>query len=87
MLDLIDALTISSHATSPIVHIYRRSLSAAAAKALKPATPALRDAPSFDIACEKRLLQDIAKCSRKACRSRCCVGGSTLNCAQASASP
>jgi len=46
--------TIPSHAASPIIHIYLRtatpSLSVAAAKALNPATPASRDASSFDIA-------------------------------------
>jgi serine palmitoyltransferase len=63
VLDRIDALTIPSHAASPIIHIHLRtatpSLSIAAPKAPNPATAASRDAPSFDIAGEERLSQDI----------------------------
>jgi len=44
VLNHIDALTIPSHAASPIIHVYLRSatpsLSVAAAKAPNPATPA-----------------------------------------------
>ncbi|KAH9009366.1 serine palmitoyltransferase [Lactarius deliciosus] len=59
------AITIPSHPASPIVHIYLRSaptLSAPTSVSAKPpnhATPAPRDAPSFDITGEERLLQDI----------------------------
>ncbi|KAH9016349.1 hypothetical protein EDB85DRAFT_2207823 [Lactarius pseudohatsudake] len=61
VLDRVEAITISSHAASPIIHIHLRfaaTLSAstsASAKppTLNPATPAPRDAPSFDIACEE----------------------------------
>ncbi|KAH9009372.1 serine palmitoyltransferase [Lactarius deliciosus] len=65
VLDRIEAITIPSHPASPIVHIYLRSaatLSAStsvSAKPPNPATPAPRDAPSFDIAGEERLLQDV----------------------------
>ncbi|KAH9034364.1 serine palmitoyltransferase [Lactarius deliciosus] len=65
VLDRVEAITIPSHPASPIVHIYLRSaatLSAStsvSAKPPNPATPAPRDAPSFDIAGEERLLQDI----------------------------
>jgi serine palmitoyltransferase len=56
VLDRIDA-------ASPIIHILLRtgtpSLSVAAAKAPNPATAASRDAPSFDIVSEERVLQDI----------------------------
>jgi serine palmitoyltransferase len=61
--DRIDTLSIPSHATSPIIHIHLRtstpSLTVAAAKAPNPVTAASCDAPSFDIAGEERLLQDI----------------------------
>ncbi|KAH9018644.1 serine palmitoyltransferase [Lactarius pseudohatsudake] len=66
VLDRVEAITIiPSHAASPIIHIHLRSaptLSAstsASAKLLNPATPAPRDAPSFDIVGEGRLLQYI----------------------------
>ncbi|KAI9439806.1 serine palmitoyltransferase [Lactarius indigo] len=65
VLDRVEAITIPSHAASPIIHIHLRSaatLSAstsASAKPPNPATPAPRDGPSFDIAGEERLLQDI----------------------------
>ena len=63
LLDRIDALTIPLHAASPIIHICLRtattSLSITAPKAPNPATATSRDAPSFDIAGEERLLQDI----------------------------
>ncbi|KAH9016309.1 hypothetical protein EDB85DRAFT_2207835 [Lactarius pseudohatsudake] len=61
VLDRVEAITISLHAASPIIHIHLRfaaTLSAstsASAKppTLNPATPAPRDAPSFDIVCEE----------------------------------
>jgi serine palmitoyltransferase len=62
VLDRVEALTISSHAASPIIHIQLRSATpsvSVSAKQLNPATPAARDAWSFDIAGEERLLQDI----------------------------
>ena len=63
VLDPIDSLTIPSHEASPIIHIHLRtatpSLSVAASKAPNPATAASRDIPSFDIAGEEHLLQDI----------------------------
>ena len=63
VLDRIDTLTIPSHAASPIIHIHLRtatpSLSVPAPKAPNPATAASRDAPSFDILGEERVLQDI----------------------------
>ncbi|KAH8988180.1 serine palmitoyltransferase [Lactarius hatsudake] len=65
VLDQVEAITIPSHPASPIIHIHLRStptLSAStsvSAKPPNPATPAPRDAPSFDIAGEERLLQDI----------------------------
>ncbi|KAH8995908.1 hypothetical protein EDB92DRAFT_1942798 [Lactarius akahatsu] len=65
VLDQVEAITIPSHAASPIIHICLRSaatLSASAstpAKPPNPATPAPHDAPSFDIAGEECLLQDI----------------------------
>ena len=62
-LDRIESVTIPSHAASPIIHIHLRtatpSLSVTALKAPNPATAASRDAPSFDIPGEERLLQDI----------------------------
>jgi serine palmitoyltransferase len=62
VLDRVEALTIPSHAASPIIHIQLRSATPSllrSAKSPNPATPASRDAPSFDIAGEERLLQDI----------------------------
>ncbi|KAH9060255.1 pyridoxal phosphate-dependent transferase [Lactarius vividus] len=61
------AITIPSHAASPFTDIRLRSaptLSAststsASAKPPNPATPAPRDAPSFDITSKERLLHDI----------------------------
>ncbi len=54
---------IPSHAASSVIHIHLRSATtpsaSASAEPLNPATPAPRDAPSFDIAGEERLLQDI----------------------------
>ncbi|KAI9438101.1 serine palmitoyltransferase [Lactarius indigo] len=64
-LDRVEASSILSHAASPIIHIHLRSaatLSASTPAPVKPpnpATPALRDAPSFDIAGEEYLLHDI----------------------------
>ena len=45
--------TLSSHTAQPIIHILLRSSTP------NPVTPAVRDAPSFDIVGEERLLQDI----------------------------
>ena len=62
VLDRVDAITIPSHAASPIIHIHLRSpapSSAATLKAPNPTTPAPREPPSFDIAGEERVLQDI----------------------------
>ena len=62
VLDRIDAATIPSHAASPINHIQLRSATPSAStftKPVNPATPAQRDALSFDIAGEACLLQDI----------------------------
>ena len=60
VLDRVEAITIPSHAASLIIHIHLRyAMSSASAKAPNPATPAPRGAPSFDIADEERLLQDI----------------------------
>ena len=59
VLDLIDAVTIASHAASPIDHIQLRFATPSASalvKPVKPATPAPRDAFSSDIAGEGRLL-------------------------------
>ncbi|KAH9029580.1 serine palmitoyltransferase [Lactarius pseudohatsudake] len=62
-----NAITIPSHPASPIIHIYLWSaatLSAStslSAKPPNPAIPAPRDAPSFDIPGEERLLQDIVE--------------------------
>ena len=56
------AINIPSPAASPIIHIHLRSpaqLSSATLKAPNPATPAPREPPSFDIAGEERVLQDI----------------------------
>ena len=61
VLDLIDAVTIASHAASPIAHIQLRFATPSAyalVKPVKPATPAPRDALSSDIAGEECLLQD-----------------------------
>ncbi len=61
MLDRVEAVTIPSHAASPIIHIHLRSAAtlSPSAKPPNPAAPAPRDAPSFDIAGEERLVQDI----------------------------
>ncbi|KAH8978749.1 serine palmitoyltransferase [Lactarius akahatsu] len=65
VLDRVAAITIPSHAASPIIHIHLHSaatLSAPTSASVKPpdpAIPASRNAPSFDIAGEERLLQDI----------------------------
>ncbi|KAH9034406.1 hypothetical protein EDB83DRAFT_2525241 [Lactarius deliciosus] len=57
----VEAITIPSHAASPIIHIHMRSVAtpSACAKLPNPATPTPREAPSFDIAGEERLLPDI----------------------------
>ncbi|KAH8977004.1 serine palmitoyltransferase [Lactarius hatsudake] len=65
VLDRVEAITIPSHPASPIIHFHLRSaatLSGSTSVSAKPpnlATPAPRDAPSFDIAGEERLLRDI----------------------------
>ena len=62
VLDRVDAISIPSHAASPIIHIHLRSpapSSSATLKAPNPSTPAPREPPSFDIAGEERVLQDI----------------------------
>ncbi|KAH9166990.1 pyridoxal phosphate-dependent transferase, partial [Lactarius sanguifluus] len=61
ILDRVEAITIPSHAASPIIHVHLRSAAtpASPAKPPNPATPAPHDAPSFDIAGEECLLQDI----------------------------
>jgi serine palmitoyltransferase len=60
VLDGINALTIPSHAASPIIHIHLHtatpSLTIAAAKAQNLAAAASRDASSFTIAGEERPL-------------------------------
>ena len=57
VLDRIDAVTIPSHAASPINHMQLRSATlSASAKPVNPATPAPRDEASFDIAGKERLL-------------------------------
>ena len=56
MLDHVDAISISSHAVhlrSPV------QLSTVALKAPNPSMPTPCEAPSFDIAGEERMLQDI----------------------------
>ncbi|KAI0293636.1 serine palmitoyltransferase [Multifurca ochricompacta] len=70
VLDRVDYITISSHPVSPIIHIFVHSpsttsahtqhmLSNAPAKPSNPASPVPRDALSFDIVGEERVLQDI----------------------------
>jgi serine palmitoyltransferase len=68
VLERVDCITIPSHAISPIIHIYVRTPSvspmhlhpvAAAKPPSNSATRAGRDAQSFDIVAEERLLQDI----------------------------
>ena len=63
VLDRVDAITIPSHAASLIIHIHLRSpaqSSAVTLKAPNPSTPAPREPPSFDIAGEEHVLQDVA---------------------------
>ena len=60
--DRVGAITIPLHAASPIIHIHLRSAAPSLSTTLKvpnPATPAPRALPSFDIAGEERMLQDI----------------------------
>ncbi|SRR6266702_7715344 len=61
VLERVETLTIPSHTASPIIHVHLRSaaMPSLSAKPSNPATPAPRDAPSFDAASEGRLLQDI----------------------------
>ncbi|KAH9014995.1 hypothetical protein EDB85DRAFT_1876116, partial [Lactarius pseudohatsudake] len=61
VLDRVETITIPSHAATPAIHIHLRSSAPAAsvsAKPSNPATPAPREASSFDIV-GGRLLQDI----------------------------
>ncbi|KAH8983451.1 hypothetical protein EDB92DRAFT_1951589 [Lactarius akahatsu] len=58
VLDRVEAITIPSHAASPIIYIHLRSSAPAASMSAKPSNPAT-PAPSFDIVGEERLLQDI----------------------------
>ncbi|KAH9167984.1 hypothetical protein EDB89DRAFT_1639509 [Lactarius sanguifluus] len=64
VLDPVEAITIPSHPTSPIIHTHLRSApmrsasTSASVKPLNPATPTLRDARSFTVG-EECLLQDI----------------------------
>ncbi|KAI9452065.1 hypothetical protein BJY52DRAFT_1090771, partial [Lactarius psammicola] len=67
VLDRVVTITIPLHSPLPlpITHIHLRSAAtpspspSPSAKAPNPATPAPREAPSFDIVGEERLLQDI----------------------------
>ncbi|KAH8985702.1 hypothetical protein EDB92DRAFT_1936328 [Lactarius akahatsu] len=60
VLDPVEAITIPSHPASPIIHTHLRSASTSgSAKPPNTATPAPRDALSFDTAGEECLLQDI----------------------------
>ncbi|KAH8979343.1 hypothetical protein EDB92DRAFT_1806561 [Lactarius akahatsu] len=65
VLDPVEAITIPSHPASPIIHTHLHSApmrSASTSGSAKPpntATPAPRNALSFDTAGEERLLQDI----------------------------
>lgn len=67
VLERVDCITIPSHPASPIIHIHVRTpsathlfpIAATSAKPSNPASAAPRDAPSFDIVVEERLLQDI----------------------------
>ena len=64
VLDRVDTITIPSHAASLIIHIHLRSpahSSAVTLKAPNTSTPAPREPPSFDIADEERVLQDIVE--------------------------
>ncbi|KAH9028222.1 hypothetical protein EDB85DRAFT_2276447 [Lactarius pseudohatsudake] len=61
VLDRVEAITIPSHAATPVIHIHLRSsapVASVSAKPSNPATPAPREASSFDIV-GGRLLQDI----------------------------
>ena len=53
ILERVDCITIPSHAASPIIHIYLRM------QAPTLAATATKSTPSFDIAVEERLLQDV----------------------------
>ncbi len=68
VLDRVEVVTIPSHAASPIVHIHLRSaaIPSTSSKPLNPATPAPRDAPSFDTAGEDHAGAPAAL-SRKEC--------------------
>ncbi|KAH9032102.1 serine palmitoyltransferase [Lactarius hengduanensis] len=65
ILDQVEAITIPSHADSPIIHIHLRSaatISASTSASTKPPNPvtfAPPEAPSFVITGEERLLRDI----------------------------
>ncbi|KAN0139459.1 hypothetical protein V8E53_002960 [Lactarius tabidus] len=60
--DRVEAIAIPPHAASPIIHIHLLSAASSSSATLKPpnpTTPAPREALSFDIADEERVLQDI----------------------------
>ena len=57
VLDRAEALTIPSHAASPIIHIQLRSATPSTSANL--ATPAARNALSFNIAGDEHLLQGV----------------------------
>ncbi|KAH9052809.1 hypothetical protein EDB87DRAFT_1825788 [Lactarius vividus] len=63
VLHRVEAAMISTHATSPIIHIHQHSemmpSTSAPMKPLNSATTIPREAPSIDIPGEERLLQDI----------------------------
>ena len=63
VLDRVDTIAIPSRAASPIIHIHLRSPAQSSAVTLKTPnqyTPAPREPPSFDIAGEEHVLQDVA---------------------------
>ena len=59
ILERVDCITIPSHAASPIIHIHVRTQPPAAATAGSKSSSSNSAPPSFDIAVEERLLQDI----------------------------
>ena len=59
ILERVDCITIPSHAASPIIHIHVRTQSPTAATAGSKSSSSNSAPPTFDIATEERLLQDI----------------------------
>ncbi|KAH9060281.1 hypothetical protein EDB87DRAFT_624233 [Lactarius vividus] len=57
--NLVEAMTVLSHAASLIIHVYLRSAATLSAKPPNSVTPALRDAPSSNITGKDRPLQEI----------------------------